>query len=53
MSLDGQTGAEMKDGNFYKLVLSSETTVTPYEIQSDQVGNSTVVAGVTVGGGVA
>lgn len=45
-SLDGQTGAEMKDGNFYKLVLGSQTTVSPYEIQSDGNGVSTVVAGV-------
>jgi hypothetical protein len=45
-SLDGQTGAELKDGNFYKLVLGSQTTVSPYEIQSDGAGVSTVVAGV-------
>ena len=31
-SLDAQSGAEMKDGNFYKLVLNSETTSTPKEV---------------------
>jgi len=32
VSLDGQSGAELKDGNFYKLVLNSETVVSPMEV---------------------
>jgi hypothetical protein len=31
-SVDGATGAEMKDGNMYKLVLTASTSVQPYEV---------------------
>lgn len=33
-SVDGQTGAEMKDGNFYKIVLGAETGESPMEMDS-------------------
>ena len=31
-SVDGSTGAEIKDGNMYKLVLTASTSVQPYQI---------------------